>query len=111
MYARGAHFLPYARAARLLGDLCGAGVSTGFVHAVFTDAATRLQPFLARLRDLLRAQPVLHADETPARLDGGFKYVHVACTGDYTLVPCRGSLCRRHRRRWGAARLHRHDRA
>lgn len=37
------------------------------------------------MRDLLRAQPVLHADETPARVDGGFKYVHVACTGDYTV--------------------------
>jgi len=71
VYARGAHFLPFGRAARLLGDLCGAQVSTGFVHTVFTDAARRLGPFLAWLRDLLRAQPVLHADETPARVDGG----------------------------------------
>jgi transposase len=85
VYARGGHFLPFARAARLLGDLCGARVSTGFVHGVFTDAATRLGPFLAGLRELLRAQPVLHADETPARVDGGFKYVHVACTDDYSL--------------------------
>jgi transposase len=85
VYARGAHFLPFARAARLLSDLCGAGVSTGFMHSVFADAATRLGPFLARLRELLRAQPVLHADETPARVDGGFKYVHVACTDAYTL--------------------------
>jgi len=85
VYARGAHFLPFGRAARLLGDLCGAQVSTGFVHTVFTDAARRLGPFLAWLRDLLRAQPVLHADETPARVDGGFKYVHVACTDAYTL--------------------------
>lgn len=85
VYARGAHFLPFGRAARLLSDLCGASVSTGFVHSVFTDAATRLGPFLARLRDLLRAQSVLHADETPARVGGGFKYVHVACTDAYTL--------------------------
>ncbi len=85
LYARGAHFLPFGRAARLLGDLCGAQVSTGFVHTVVTDAARRLGPFLAWLRDLLRAQPVLHADETPARVDGGFKYVHVACTDAYTL--------------------------
>src|SRR5206468_598688 len=85
VYARGAHFLPFGRAARLLSDLCGASVSTGFVHTVFADAATRLGPFLARLRELLRAVPVLHADETPARVDGGFKYVHVACTDAYTL--------------------------
>lgn len=90
VYTRGAQFLPYARAARLLRDLCGAGVSTGFVHAVFTDAATRLEPFLAWLRDLLRAAPVLHADETPARLGGGFSYVHVACTDELTLFHVAG---------------------
>ena len=28
---------------------------------------------------------MLHADETPARVDSGFKYVHVACTDAYTL--------------------------
>src|SRR5206468_598695 len=32
VYARGSHFLPFGRAARLLSDLCGASVSTGFVH-------------------------------------------------------------------------------
>ncbi|MER7004746.1 IS66 family transposase [Dactylosporangium sp. NPDC000555] len=85
VYARGAQFLPYARAARLLGDLAGARVSTGFVHGVFLEAAARLAPFTDRLRELLRAAPVPHADETPARLDGRWGYVHVACTADYTL--------------------------
>ncbi len=85
VYARGAQFLPFGRAARMLGDLCGAPVSTGFVHACFVDAATRLGPFLDRLRELLRAQPVLNVDETPARVGGGMKYVHVACSEFYTL--------------------------
>jgi hypothetical protein len=85
VYARGAQFLPYARAARLLGDLTGAHVSTGFVHSVFLDAAARLAPFTDRLRDLLRAVPVLHADETPARVAGRWGYVHVACTDTLTL--------------------------
>lgn len=85
VYARGAQFLPFGRAARMLGDLCGAPVSTGFVHGCFVDAATRLGPFLDRLRELLRAQPVLNVDETPARLGGGMKYVHVACSEFYTL--------------------------
>jgi hypothetical protein len=39
-----------------------------------------LGPFLDRVRLLLRAAPVLGADETPAWVDGGWKYVHVACT-------------------------------
>jgi transposase len=90
VYTRGGHFLPFARTARLLSDLCGADVSTGFVHAVLTEAAVRLAPFLAWLRNLLRAQPVLHADKTPARMAGGFKYVHVACTDAYTLLHVAG---------------------
>jgi transposase len=38
-----------------------------------------------RVRLLLRAAAVLGADETPAWVDGGWKYVHVACTP--TLTP------------------------
>jgi transposase len=57
-------------------------VSTGFVHTVFIQAADLLAPYVDRLRDLLRAVPVLHADETPARLAGRWAYVHVACTDD-----------------------------
>jgi transposase len=80
VYGRGAQFLPFARVSRLLGDLCGARVSTGFVHAVVTEAARRLGPFTSHLAALLHVERVLHVDETPARLGGGFKYVHVACT-------------------------------
>jgi transposase len=85
VYARGGQFLPYGRAARMVADLAGAPVSTGFVHAVFMQAADLLAPFVDRLRDLLRVVPVLHADETPARLAGRWAYVHVACTEDYAL--------------------------
>ncbi|WP_406076000.1 IS66 family transposase [Micromonospora sp. NBC_01638] len=80
VYGRGAQFLPFARVAGLLGDLCGASVSTGFVHAVVTEAARRLGPFTSHLAALLHVERVLHVDETPARVDGGFTYVHVACT-------------------------------
>ncbi|MFV2104929.1 IS66 family transposase, partial [Micromonospora sp. LOL_024] len=80
VYGRGAQFLPCARVAGLLGDLCGAPVSTGFVYAVVTEAARRLGPFTSHLAALLHVERVLHVDETPARVDGGFKYVHVACT-------------------------------
>jgi transposase len=32
------------------------------------------------VRELLRAAPAIHADETPARASGGIRYVHLACT-------------------------------
>jgi transposase len=75
-----AHYLPVARAARLLATLSGVRVSVGFVAGVRAKAAARLGPFMERARVLLREARVLYADETPARADGSLHYVHVACT-------------------------------
>jgi transposase len=36
--------------------------------------------FRARVRELLKTAPAVHADETPARAAGGTRYVHLACT-------------------------------
>jgi transposase len=76
-----AHYLPVGRATALLATLTGAGVSVGFVAGVRGRAARLLeQHFLPRVRQLLRSVGVLHADETPARADGGLEYVHIAAT-------------------------------
>ena len=75
-----AHYLPIARAARLVAALTGVKVSAGFVAGVRARAAARLGPFMGRVRELLRASLVLYADETPARAAGKLHYVHVACT-------------------------------
>ena len=85
VYARAAQFLPFGRVTALLGDLLGVPVSAGFVYQVVTEAARRLGPFVSRTAALLHVADVLHADETPARVDGGLKYVHVACTPGLTL--------------------------
>ena len=75
-----AHYLPVARAARLVAALTGVNVSAGFAAGVRGKAARRLGPFMSRVRELLGVVPVLYADETPARAAGGLHYVHVACT-------------------------------
>jgi transposase len=75
-----ASYLPVARAARLVAALAGVNVSAGFAAGVRGKAAARLGPFMERARELLRAVPVLYADETPARAAGRLHYVHVACT-------------------------------
>ncbi|WP_213450096.1 IS66 family transposase, partial [Rhizomonospora bruguierae] len=85
VYARAGQFLSYGRVADLMGDLLGVRVSVGFVHRVVAEAAHRLGPFTTGLAALLHTEQVLHTDETPARVDGGFKYVHVACTPGLTL--------------------------
>jgi transposase len=75
------HYLPVARATRLMGSMLGVSVSTGFMAGVRGRAARLLEAsFLPRVRELLRAVGVLHVDETPARADGALSYVHVACT-------------------------------
>ena len=75
-----AHYLPVARAAKLVAALTGVNVSAGFVAGIRGKAARLLAPFMDRVRELLPAAGVLYADETPARAAGTLHYVHVACT-------------------------------
>jgi transposase len=80
--------VPVARAAKLLADVCGAPVSTGFVAGLADEAAAGLDGFLDELRRQLRASEVLHADETGARISGARHWFHVACTDLLTLLDC-----------------------
>ena len=86
VYLRGAQFLPFARLTHALGALCGLVVAPGTVLAAVREAVDRLGPFVDRVKVLLRAAAVIGADETPAWVDGGWKYVHVACTERLTLL-------------------------
>ncbi|HWM96940.1 MAG TPA: IS66 family transposase [Streptosporangiaceae bacterium] len=81
-----AHYLPVARAAKLVAALTGVNVSAGFVAGIRGKAARLLAPFMDRVRELLHAAPVLYAGETPARAAGNLRYVHVACTGFLTAM-------------------------
>jgi transposase len=56
------------RAADLIGVLLDAPVSTGFTGGLIRRVAARLGGFETALKDRLRAAPVLHHDETPARV-------------------------------------------
>ena len=82
-----AHFLPVRRARSVLNALCGLEVSDGWVAGVRGDAARLLeQQFLPRVRELIAAAPVAHADETTARADGALRYLHVAATEHLTAM-------------------------
>jgi transposase len=82
-----AHYLPVARATRLMRSMTGVPVSVGLVASVRGRAARVLeQTFLPRVRTLLRQAGVLHVDETPARAAGELEYVHVAATEYLTVL-------------------------
>lgn len=58
------------RAADVMGVLLDAPVSTGFAGGLIRRVADRLVDFEQTLKDRLRVAPVMHHDETPARVDG-----------------------------------------
>ncbi|MBT2234268.1 transposase [Nonomuraea sp. NEAU-A123] len=58
------------RASDLMGVLLDASVSTGFAGGLVKRVAARLAGFEIALKNALRAAPVLHHDETPARVAG-----------------------------------------
>jgi transposase len=83
-----AHHVPVHRATLLLCELAGITVSTGWMASVRRKAAALVEAsgFADQVRELLRAAPAIHADETPARTAGGLRYVHLACTAYLTLM-------------------------
>ena len=76
------HYIPVHRATVLLCQLAGITASTGWMAGIRARAAALIgdSGFMDRVRELLRAAPAIHADETPARAAGGTRYVHLACT-------------------------------
>jgi transposase len=76
------HYIPVCRATLLLCQLAGVAVSTGWMAGIRGKAAGLVEAsgFPHRVRELLKAAPAVHADETPARAAGGTRYVHLACT-------------------------------
>lgn len=73
------------RAADLMAVLLDAPVSTGFTGGLVARIAKRLNGFEDKLKDALRAAPVMHHDETPARVasddDDRLLYVYTARAG------------------------------
>jgi transposase len=72
----------------LLCQLAGIAISTGWMAGIRGRAAGLVEAsgLTDRVRELLKAAPAVHADETPARAAGGTRYVHLACTAYLTLM-------------------------
>lgn len=77
--------IPIKRVAELMSDGYGIPVSTGTIVAMVQEGATRLDAFLASLRDQLAGADVVHADETGLRVEASLYWVHSASTAKLTL--------------------------
>ncbi|MDQ1288125.1 MAG: transposase [Actinomycetota bacterium] len=82
------HHVPVHRSTILVMELLGMQVSTGFAAGLRARAAALIRDggFLEAVKNLLATAPVVHADETFARVGGGTAFVHVACTEHLTLM-------------------------
>jgi len=78
--------LPVDRTAQLLSSVLDAPVSTGTVAAATGQAAARVAGAVEVIRARLVAAAVAHFDETGARVAGRLHWLHVACTGLFTLL-------------------------
>ncbi len=85
VYLLGRQHLPVERAAECLEEAFGAAVSTGWLSLLLSNAAARLDGFLAIAREQLAAARVAHFDETGGRVAGKLHWIHVACTDTWTL--------------------------
>lgn len=81
VYLGAGQYLPVLRTAGVLVELTGMAPSTGWLVGQRARAARLLEEqFLPHVRRLLHAVGLLHVDETPGRVAGKLRYVHVACT-------------------------------
>lgn len=72
--------VPVERAARLIGDLTGAQVSTGWVSAQVGRTADALVDVEKLIRALVTATTVIGVDETTINVNGVKQWLHVART-------------------------------
>lgn len=84
-YLNTVHFIPLSRTAEVISTLYGSAPSEGTIVLNLNLAAERLEGFEAQLKDALRAEPVLYADETGSKVSGKLHWLHILTCASYTL--------------------------
>lgn len=79
-----AQHLPIERATEVLKECCAITVSSGFATSLIGEAGESLAEFVEATRAALRKSPVLHLDETGARVAGRLGWVHSASNAQLT---------------------------
>jgi transposase len=76
--------LPVDRTAQALADLFGVRLSTGTVQTCINEAALKLKPAVAQIRQALQVDAVVHFDESGVRVARNLHWLHSASTATLT---------------------------
>jgi transposase len=87
-YLHAQHLIPFARCAQIVTEITGAAFSPGSLHTALKLAYERLENFEEHVKETLRQSPILHVDETSARVAGKRYWFHVRCTSNLTYLFC-----------------------
>lgn len=85
LYLQVFQLLPYARTAKLIGDLFGQAPSQGTLARALEQAHEALEPVEQQIHAGLRQSPSVHLDETGLRIASVRQWVHSASTPTLTL--------------------------
>jgi hypothetical protein len=83
-YLSAQHHVPVVRVAEILADVCGAGVSAGWVTEACRRVEAAVAPANAVIRDAIAAAAVAHFDESVTRVAGRNHWMHTAATARLT---------------------------
>jgi hypothetical protein len=86
LYLQGAHLIPFARTAQILGEVTGARFCQGTLHNALKRGFDKLTPFESDLKAALAQAPILHADETSVRQSAKRHWIHTRCTDKLTYL-------------------------
>jgi transposase len=85
LYLQTYQLIPFARTAKLIGDLFGQGPSQGTLARALEQAYQALEPVEQQIHAGLRQSPSVHFDETGLRIASARQWVHSAGTATLTL--------------------------
>jgi transposase len=80
--------VPEDRLAEIFADVVGLPVSLGAITSMVSEASGVLGLFVSAVTDLLGDAPVVHFDETDARVEGSLHWIHLASSALYPLPCC-----------------------
>ena len=74
------------RTHEILSGVFGLSISTGTISSMISDCALQVRPAVESIKEAIKSEPLIHADETGVSVDKKTAWAHVACTDKLTHI-------------------------